>query len=189
MGELGYELHVPRSYCPEVYNTLMIAGGNDNLRNAGYRSLYSLSSEKGYHLWGFDLRSDDTPIEANLGFTCRKEGDYKGKRIVDQQRQEGIRKKLAFFTVEAQVPIWGLETVYRNGQIVGHIRRGEYGYTLQRPIGQAYIRRPDGNVVDDKFLKSGDYEIEIMGKMHKATCHLRSPFDPTSKRVLGNYSN
>lgn len=47
VGELGYELHIPKDSCTEVYNILMKAGGPFNLRNAGYRSLYALSSEKG----------------------------------------------------------------------------------------------------------------------------------------------
>ncbi|XP_055711503.1 sarcosine dehydrogenase, mitochondrial [Phlebotomus papatasi] len=188
VGELGYELHIPKAFCEQVFNAVMDAGAPMGLRNAGYRSLYSLSSEKGYHLWGFDLRSDDTPIEANLGFTCRKTGEYKGKAVIDKQRAEGIYKKLAFFTVEEQIPIWGLETIYRDGEIVGHLRRGEYGYTLQKPIGQGYVRKPNGEKMDDDFLKTGNYEIEIMGRLYKATCHLRSPFDKKNARIQGNYN-
>lgn len=187
VGELGYELHVPKDYCATVHRSLMSAGEPENLINGGYRSLYALSSEKGYHLWGFDLRSDDTPIESNLGFTCRKSGEYKGKAAVDKQREQGIDKRLAFFTLEAQVPLWGLEIIYRNDEMVGHIRRGEYGYTLQKPIGQSYISRPDGQKMNEEFLKTGKYEIEIMGTRYPATCHLRSPFDPKGKRVLGIY--
>lgn len=47
VGELGYELHIPKESCPKVYNILMKAGGTIGLKNAGYRSMYSLSSEKG----------------------------------------------------------------------------------------------------------------------------------------------
>jgi sarcosine dehydrogenase len=47
VGELGYELHIPKESCLQVYNSLMRVGGNFGLRNAGYRSMYSLSSEKG----------------------------------------------------------------------------------------------------------------------------------------------
>lgn len=57
VGELGYELHIPKENCVEVYESLMHAGGTLGLRNGGYRSLYSLSSEKGYHLWGYDLKA------------------------------------------------------------------------------------------------------------------------------------
>ena len=47
VGELGYELHIPKESCSQVYNILMKAGGMYGLKNAGYRSMYSLSSEKG----------------------------------------------------------------------------------------------------------------------------------------------
>jgi sarcosine dehydrogenase len=187
VGELGYELHIPRNNCKDVFDALMMAGAKDNLRNAGFRSLYSLSSEKGYHLWGYDLRSDDTPIEANLGFVCRKSGHYKGKDVVDKQLLNGVQKKLAFFTLKEQVPVWGLEAIYRDGEVVGHLRRGEYGYTLQKPIGQGYVKRKDGGVVTEEYLKTGKYQIEIMGNMYDADCHLRSPFDPKGRRIQGIY--
>ncbi|XP_055610172.1 sarcosine dehydrogenase, mitochondrial [Uranotaenia lowii] len=105
VGELGYEMHIPEESCNDVYNALMKAGYKDGLRNAGYRALYSLSSEKGYHLWNNDLRSDDTPVEAGLGFTCRKKGDYQGRTVVDRQLENGVTKKLAFFTLNEQVGV------------------------------------------------------------------------------------
>ncbi|XP_017094306.2 sarcosine dehydrogenase, mitochondrial [Drosophila bipectinata] len=189
VGELGYELHVPKKDCAAVYQNLMKAGAGQDLRNAGYRSLYSLSSEKGYHLWSFDLRPDDTPLEAGLGFTCRKNGDYRGKAAIDRQRAEGVKKRLVYLTLQDQVPIWGLEGVYRNGQPVGILRRAEYAYTLGKSLGQAYIARPDGQIIDTDYIKSGEYEVDILGRRYRADCHLRSPFDPTGQRVLGNYAS
>lgn len=187
VGELGYELHVPKADCVAVYKALMQAGAGAELRNAGYRALYSLSSEKGYHLWSFDLRADDTPLEAGLGFTCRKTGDYRGRAAVDRQRSEGLKKRLVYLTLRDQLPIWGLEGVYRNGEPVGVLRRAEYAYTLGKSLGQVYISRRDNQLVDVDYIKSGDYEVDILGKRYKADCHLRSPFDPTGQRVLGNY--
>ena len=186
VGELGYELHVPKQNCSKVYNALMAAGAKNNLRNAGYRALYSLSSEKGYHLWSFDLHPDDTPMEAGLGFTCCKDGDYKGKQAILKQKAEGIKKKLVYLTLDEQLPIWGLEGVYRNGEPVGFLRRAEYAYALGKPLGQAYIQS-NGQLIDADFVKKGNYEVSILGKLYKANCHLRSPFDPKGQRVLGNY--
>ncbi|KAH8401506.1 hypothetical protein KR009_005929 [Drosophila setifemur] len=188
VGELGYELHVPKKDCVSVYRNLMKAGAGQDLRNAGYRSLYSLSSEKGYHLWSFDLRPDDTPLEAGLGFTCRKSGEYRGKAAIEKQRAEGIKKRLVYLTLQDQVPIWGLEGVYRNGEPIGILRRAEYAYTLGKSLGQAYISRPDGQIIDADYIKGGEYEVDILGKKYRADCHLRSPFDPTGQRVLGNYA-
>lgn len=52
VGELGFELHIPKESCVQVYNILMRVGGSMGLKNGGYRSLYSLSSEKGlFDLW------------------------------------------------------------------------------------------------------------------------------------------
>ncbi|CAG9805929.1 unnamed protein product [Chironomus riparius] len=191
VGELGYELHIPKETCNDVYNILMNAGASYDLKNAGYRSLYSLSSEKGYHLWGFDLRSDDTPIEANLGFTCRKDGfRYKGKEIVEQQRQSGAYKRLAYLTLKEKIPLFGLEAVYRNNEIIGHMRRGEWAYTLDCALGQCYIKRTDSNKpIDINYITSGKYQIEVMGKLYDADIHLRSPFDPKGRRILGEYES
>ncbi|XP_039483324.1 sarcosine dehydrogenase, mitochondrial [Drosophila santomea] len=190
VGELGYELHVPKKDCAAVYRNLMKAGAVEDLRNAGYRSLYSLSSEKGYHLWSFDLRPDDTPLEAGLGFTCRKTGaDYRGKVAIQKQRAEGLKKRLVYLTLRDQVPIWGLEGVYRNGEPVGILRRAEYAYTLEKSLGQTYISRPDGQIIDADYIRNGEYEVDILGKKYRADCHLRSPFDPTGQRVLGNYAS
>lgn len=47
VGELGYELHVPANQCGDVYNALWKAGESFGIRDAGYRSFYSMSCEKG----------------------------------------------------------------------------------------------------------------------------------------------
>ncbi|KAG5682277.1 hypothetical protein PVAND_011640 [Polypedilum vanderplanki] len=190
VGELGFELHIPKESCAHVYNILMHAGGSFNLKNAGYRSLYSLSSEKGYHLWGFDLRSDDTPIEANLGFVCRKDAvSYKGKEVILEQQRNGTQKRLVYLTLKEKIPLWGLEAVYRNNKIVGHLRRGEFAYILDCSLGQCYIKRTDSKAIDIDYIMSGKYQIEVMGKLYDADIHLRSPFDPKGRRILGEYKS
>lgn len=37
----------------------------------------------------------------------------------------------------SDIPLWGMESVYRNGQLVGCLRRAERGYTFRNNIGQA----------------------------------------------------
>lgn len=37
----------------------------------------------------------------------------------------------------SDIPLWGMESVYRNNQLVGYLRRGEHGYTFKSSIGQA----------------------------------------------------
>lgn len=188
VGELGYELHVANDQCVPLYRAIREAGEEFGLRNAGYRSFYALSNEKGYHLWNFDLRMDDTPLEANLGFVCRREGDYQGKPAIERQRAEGIRKRLVTFELDASVPLWGMEGVYRDGVAVGHVRRADSAFSLQRMLGKAYVRNPSGAAITAEYLKAGRYEIDVFGRRHEALLLLRSPFDPENKRLNGDYS-
>jgi sarcosine dehydrogenase len=95
-----------------------------------------------------------------------------------------------FLTLKEKLPVWGLEAVYRNGEIVGHLRRGDWGFHLNCAIGQSYIRRNDSDKpIDIDYIKSGKYQVEVMGKLVDADCHLRSPFDPKGRRILGDYKN
>lgn len=135
VGELGYELHIPIDHCQNVYSKLKKAGKSFEMKNAGFKALYSLSMEKGYHLWGHDLRIDDNPIEANLGMVCRKTGEYQGMRHVDKLRAEGIKKRRAYFTLNDKVPLYGYETIWRDDQIVGFLRRGDYAFALDKSVG------------------------------------------------------
>lgn len=47
VGELGFELHIPRSSCEKVYKALLECGKKYDMKLAGFRALYSLSCEKG----------------------------------------------------------------------------------------------------------------------------------------------
>ncbi|XP_078045792.1 sarcosine dehydrogenase, mitochondrial-like isoform X2 [Augochlora pura] len=143
----------------------------------------------GYHLWGSDVRTDDNPIEAGLGFVCRKHGHYQGKSAIDQLRQNGIKKKLMHFHVDSGVSLWGLEPIYRNDVLVGYLRRAEQGYSCDNTIGRGYVKHPNGENITEEFLKNGNYEIEVMGKRYKAESYLKSPFDSQNKRIQGIYEN
>ncbi|KAK9499026.1 hypothetical protein O3M35_003544 [Rhynocoris fuscipes] len=189
VGELGWELHVPMHACLPVYLALWEQGRKFGLRHAGYRALYSLCSEKGYRLWNSDVRSEDNPVEAGLAYTCRNSGEYLGKEAVQEALTNGIKKRHVFVTVNDPVALYGMETIWRNGEVVGFLRRGEYGYTLGCSIAQGYLSHPNGENITVDFIKSGTYEVEVLGVRHKAEVHIRSPFDPENKRLHGLYED
>lgn len=47
VGELGWELHIPKDACLPVYKAVMAAGAKHSIINSGYRAIDSLSIEKG----------------------------------------------------------------------------------------------------------------------------------------------
>ena len=87
----------------------------------------------------------------------------------------------------SHVPLHGLESIWRDGQPVGFLRRGEYAFALGKSIGYGYVSDPLGGVVNNQFLKSGTYQIEKMGDRYEAQIYVQSPFDPKNYRVKGQY--
>nr|XP_011722973.1 sarcosine dehydrogenase, mitochondrial isoform X2 [Macaca nemestrina] len=187
VGELGWELHIPKASCVPVYRAVMAAGAKHGLVNAGYRAIDSLSIEKGYRHWHADLRPDDSPLEAGLAFTCKLKSPvpFLGREALEQQRAAGLRRRLVCFTVEDKVPMFGLEAIWRNGQVVGHVRRADFGFAIDKTIAYGYIHDPSGGPVT--LVKERGLCLERMGVTYGARAHLKSPFDPDNKRVKGIY--
>ncbi|RUU11391.1 aminomethyl transferase family protein, partial [Mesorhizobium sp. M7A.T.Ca.TU.009.01.3.2] len=184
VGELGWELHVPIAATGEVFDALMAAGEKHDIRPVGYRALESLRLEKGYRAWGSDITPNDTPQEAGLGWAVklRKNTDFVGRRALEKTSGAALKKRFAGFTVEdPEIVLLGRETILRNGEPVGYLSSGGYGYTLGRNIGYGYVRNADG--VSDDFLASGDYELVVAMERTQANIHLEPMYDPAGARV------
>ncbi len=180
VGELGWELHMPTDVAVTVYEALMAGGG---VVNAGYRAIETLRLEKGYRAWGADIGPDHTPVEAGLIWACKmKSGvDFLGRAALAAQLSGGVKKRLAAFTVDdPSVILLGRETIYRNGERVGWLSSGGFGHTIGKPIGYGYVRREG---VDEAFMTSGSYELEVASERVVATLHLGALYDPTGARI------
>jgi len=184
VGELGWELHLPTEYAVNVYEALMQAGRAHGLVNAGYRAIETLRLEKGYRAWGADIGPDHTPVEAGLGWAVKlkKNVDFKGRAAIEAQVAGGVKKMLACFTVDdPAVILLGRETIYRDGQRVGWLTSAGYGHTVGKPIGYGYVRNPAG--VDEAFLASGRYELEVASERVSCSLHIQALYDPEMARV------
>ena len=144
----------------------------------------SLRLEKGYRAWGSDITPNDTPFEAGLGWAVklRKNTDFLGRRALEKVNGAALAKRLAAFTVDdPEVVLLGRETILRNGEPVGYLTSGGYGYTIGQPIGYGYVRNADG--VSDAFLADGNYELVVAMEPVKARIHMQPLYDPAGVRV------
>ena len=182
VGELGWELHIPVEFAVAVHDRLSEAGAPFGLANAGYRAIESLRLEKGYRAWGADIGPDHTPPMAGLGWAVKlKSGlPFQGR---DALVSGGLLPRLlAGFAVENPgVTLLGRETIYRDGERVGWLSSGGFGYSLGKPIGYGYVRHPGG--VDAAFIKAGSYELEVATVRVPCTPHLGPLWDPKMQRV------
>jgi len=184
VGELGWELHLPRDSADSVYDVLMEAGKNSGIANAGYRAIESLRLEKSYRAWGADITADTTPFEAGLGWAVKLNSGthFIGREALLAQQNKPLQKRLACFTIDdPDVVLLGRETIYRNGEVVGWLTSGGWGYTVNKNIGYGYVRNPEG--VDNEYFISGTYELEVATVRHSCKLQLGPLYDPKMERV------
>ena len=182
VGELGWELHVPIAALATVYDALMAA--DPQLKPVGYRALESLRLEKGYRAWSSDITPNDTPFEAGLGWAVKlKSGlPFLGRPALEALQGKPLPKLLAGFTVTApDAVLVGRETILRDGQPVGYLTSGGYGYTIGKSIGFGYVRNADG--VTGDWLAKGRYSLVIAGKETPAELAPGPLYDPAAARI------
>jgi 4-methylaminobutanoate oxidase (formaldehyde-forming) len=183
VGELGWELYIPTEFSNNVFDALMEAGEKFDLKLVGLHALDSLRLEKAYRHWGADITPDDTPFEAGLGFCVKLDkGDFIGRDALVKQAESGLTRKLVIFTLEDPEPLlYHDEPILRNGVKVSENTHGAYAHFLGSAIGMGYLANPDG--IDDEWILSGKYEVDVEGRLIPAKIHLKAPYDPESKRV------
>jgi sarcosine dehydrogenase len=184
VGELGWELHMPIGATGEIFDALMRLGKPWDIRPVGYRALESLRLEKGYRAWGSDITPNDTPHEAGLGWAVRRNSNtgFVGQQALAALAGQPLTKRFAGFVIDdPDAVLVGRETILRNGQPVGYLTSGGYGYTIGKSVGYGYVRNEDG--VSNGFLEDGDYELVIAMERFPARIGLKPFVDPANAKV------
>ncbi|WP_353953089.1 FAD-dependent oxidoreductase [Knoellia sp. S7-12] len=182
VGELGYELYLPRDRTAELWSVLRSEGTAYGIRPVGLRALGSLRLEKAYRDYGHDIDNTDTVGMAGLGFAVDLEHDFIGREAVIAEREQPRHEKLVQVLLTDPEPLmFGAEVLLRDGVPVGDVRSASYGWTLGGAVGIAAVTS-DGPVTK-AWLEDGTWEVDIAGRRIPARVSLRPLYDPTSARV------
>ncbi|HEY5032289.1 MAG TPA: FAD-dependent oxidoreductase, partial [Actinomycetes bacterium] len=185
LGELGYELYVPTEQATHVYDRVVAAGAAYGLQHAGLKALASLRMEKGYRDYGHDIDNTDSVLEAGLGFAVDldKPGGFVGKDAVLAKKAAGplTRRLVQVLVGDPDPMLFHAEVVHRDGQPVGYVRAASYGHTLGGAVGLAMIDA--GVPLDQTWIDSGTWEVDIAGRRYPATASLRPMYDPKNERI------
>ena len=139
--------------------------------------------EKGYRAYGTELSPDETPLEAGLAFAIDWSKSFLGRDALLKQKREGVKRRLVILVLEdAESVLWGGEPIHRNGKPVGYTTSGSYGHSVGGAVAMGYVNDP--NCVDEVFIQSGHYEINVGGTLCSARAFLRAPYDPKRIRIL-----
>jgi 4-methylaminobutanoate oxidase (formaldehyde-forming) len=173
VGELGWELYCPMEFGLRLWDELWRAGRAHGLVGGGYKAIDSLRLEKGYRVWGADISPEDTPFEAGLGFAVRMEKGFLGKEAL---REEPERRLCCLVLDDPRSVALGSEPVRVEGELMGRVTSGGYGYTVGRSIAYAYL--PAGQAAAGQPV-----EVEIFGEWIGGEVAPEPLYDPEGARV------
>jgi 4-methylaminobutanoate oxidase (formaldehyde-forming) len=178
VGELGWEIYCPSEYATALWDVLTDAGAPFGLTPGGYKAIESLRLEKGYRVWGSDITSIDTPFEAGLGFAVRMDkGDFIGRDALEAKGPP-TRSLVCLVLDDPRVIALGSEPVRVDGQAVGRITSGGFGYSVNKSIAYAYVPTQFSDV-------ARRVEVVVFGAAVGARVTAEPLYDPTNERVRG----
>ena len=176
VGELGWELYCPVEYGLRLWDTISAAGRDHGLLAGGYKAIDSLRLEKGYRVWGSDISPEDTPFGAGLGFAVKLDkGDFIGREALLDEG-EPTRRLACLVLDDPRSVALGSEPVRVEGEIVGRVTSGGYGYTVERSIAYAYLPASSAS-------PGTRVEVEIFGEWIPGTTAEEPLFDPKGERI------
>ena len=134
-GEDGIEIAVPVSDAPTIWRRLMAAGATP----AGLGARDTLRLEAGLPLHGHELGPGITPLQAGLGWVLAKDGNYRGAAAVEQERSDGLQRRLRGISTEGRRPPREGNAVFADGAMVATVTSGNFSPTLGHGIAMAFL--------------------------------------------------
>lgn len=177
VGELGWEMHIPSEYVRDAYDKILAAGEEHGIRDVGYRAIETLRLEKQFLAWAGDIRSDNNPYEAGLGFAVKlAKPDLLAGPVLRRVKEAGPSKKLCWFSAD-------IDAVMHGGEMVVHlptgtqasVRSAGYGHTVGRSIFSAYL--PTEVATETDFL------VEVANVRYPVTRHDAPLYDASGARI------
>ncbi|MEE3241178.1 MAG: glycine cleavage system aminomethyltransferase GcvT [Pseudomonadota bacterium] len=167
-GEDGFEISIANQHVVSLANRLL---ESSVVKWVGLGARDSLRLEAGLCLYGHDIDSNSTVIEAGLGWSISrsrrangdKAGGFPGADKLFSQPQNTVLRRRVGFTVDSRAPVReGAEVVDQNQQTIGVVTSGGFSPTLSAPIAMGYI--------DTDFAKPG-YQVQalVRGKLRPMT--------------------
>lgn len=167
-GEDGFELVAPHPVLVEVAAALLDL---EDVAWAGLAARDSLRLEAGLCLYGNDLDTDTTPIEAGLVWTIPKArrdgGDYPGADVVADQVTNGPSRRLRGLAVRGRRPVRAGNALRLDDGDVGVVTSGGWGASVDAPVAMGYVAADialDTDLVAD--VRGSDVGVTVVKLPH-----------------------
>jgi len=161
-GEDGFEVSISNELA-EVFTKELLENGA-KLIGLGARD--TLRLEAGLCLYGHELSTETTPIEANLKWAISKErlnnGGFIGSQNIISQINDGAKKIRVGIKPEGRLIAREKTKIYdENEQMIGEVTSGTFGPSVNGPIAMGFV--------DKNFSKKNTrILLEVRGKKYPA---------------------
>jgi aminomethyltransferase len=144
-GEDGFEISVPNEAAVALAKALLAEA---EVKPAGLGARDTLRLEAGLCLYGHDINTTTTPVEAGLTWAMQKvrrpggarAGHYPGADKIAGQLANGVEIKRVGLLGLERVPVReGAVIVDGQGHKLGHVTSGTLAPTVNQPIAMAYL--------------------------------------------------
>jgi len=144
-GEDGFEISVPAENAEALARRLLAEA---EVAAIGLGARDSLRLEAGLCLYGHDMNSQTTPIEASLLWAISKvrradgerAGGFPGAEAIFAQQQNGVARKRVGLLPQERTPVReGAEIVDEAGTVIGSVCSGGFGPSLNAPVAMGYL--------------------------------------------------
>lgn len=124
----------------KIWNAIFEAGKAYGLKPIGLGARDTLRLEMGYNLYGNDIDDTTTPLEAGLGWITKFNKEFTAKDILQEQKQEGISRKLIGFEMtDKGIPRHNYDICDAEGNKIGYVTSGTQSPSLGKAIGMGYV--------------------------------------------------
>jgi aminomethyltransferase len=142
-GEDGFEISVPAERAPELWRLLMT---DEQARPIGLGARDSLRLEAGLCLYGHDIDTTTSPVEAGLTWSIQKrrreEGGFPGAARIQRELRDGPARLRVGLKPEGRAPAReGTVVATPDGREVGAVTSGGFGPSVNGPVAMGYVAR------------------------------------------------
>ncbi len=175
-GEDGFEISVPASAAVAFVEALL---RNPAVELVGLGARDSLRLEAGLCLYGSDIDTSTTAVEAGLEWTIRAERpdslsiEFAGADVIRRQMKDGASRRRVGLRPDGSLPVRGGVALFADEALrtpVGTVTSGGYGPSIGTPIAMGYVQRPLAELGTRIYA-------EVRGKLIPITVE-RLPFVP-----------
>jgi len=146
-GEDGYEISVPAEHARALAEALL---AHDAVAPIGLGARDSLRLEAGLCLYGHDIDTTTSPVEARLTWAIQKvrrnggdrEGGFPGARRILTEMQDGANRARVGLRPEGRAPMREGTELFaetEGGAPIGRVTSGAFGPTIEAPMSMGYV--------------------------------------------------